>query len=89
MIPKKASRTMTATSTTPESITVLRSDTLLSKEVFIGEDGVPAVGKVKMGFLFDVTERTVAGDRTRVTLGLLVLSALSFGFAEYLRNGNA
>ncbi|NBR89800.1 MAG: acyltransferase, partial [Rhodobacteraceae bacterium] len=59
------------------------------KDEFIGEDGVPAVGKVKMGFLFDVTERTVKGDRMRVTLGLLVLSALSFGFAEYLRNGNA
>jgi len=54
---------MTATSTPPESITVLRSDTLLSKKVFVGEDGVPVVGKVKMGFLFDVTERTVANLR--------------------------
>jgi len=57
----KAARTMTATSTPTDSITILRSDTPLAKEVVIGEYGLPVVGRVKMGFLFDVTERTVAG----------------------------
>ena len=33
----------------------------MAKEVVIGEDGHPGVGKVKMSFLFDVTERPVAG----------------------------
>ena len=50
---------MTATSTPTDNITILRSDTPLAKEVFIGEDGLPVVGEVKMGFLFDVTERPV------------------------------
>ena len=52
---------MTATSTPTDSITILRSDTPLAKPIAIGEDGVPVVGRVKMGFLFDVKERTVAG----------------------------
>jgi hypothetical protein len=51
---------MTATSTPIDNITILRSDTPLAKEVVTGEDGLPVVGKVTMGFLFDVTERTVA-----------------------------
>ena len=51
---------MTATSTPTDTITLLRSDTPMAKEVVIGEDGLPGVGKVKMGFLFDVTERSVA-----------------------------
>ena len=33
----------------------------MAKGVVIGEDGVPVIGKVKMGFLFDVMERPVAG----------------------------
>ena len=52
---------MTATSTPIDNITILRSDTPLAKEVVTGEDGLPVVGKVTMGFLFDVTERSVAG----------------------------
>ena len=42
-----------------DTITLLRSNTPMAKEVVIGEDGLPGVGKVKMGFLFDVTERSV------------------------------
>lgn len=42
-------------------ITTLRSDKPVAKVVFLGEDGLPVVVTVKMGFLFDVTERTVAG----------------------------
>ena len=52
---------MTATSTPTDTITILRSDKPLAKEVVIGEDGLPVVGRVKMGFLFDVTERSVTG----------------------------
>jgi hypothetical protein len=44
-----------------DTITLLRSDKPMAKEVVIGEDGLPGVGKVKMSFLFDVTERSVAG----------------------------
>ena len=51
---------MSATSTPTDSITVLRSDKPMAKEVVIGGDGVPVVGRAKMGFLFDVSERSVA-----------------------------
>jgi hypothetical protein len=44
-----------------DTVTILRSDKPMAKGVVIGEDGVPVVGKVKMGFLFDVAERSVAG----------------------------
>ena len=44
-----------------DTITLLRSNTPMAKEVVIGEDGLPGVGKVKMSLLFDVTERSVAG----------------------------
>ena len=52
---------MSATSNPTDSITILRSDKPMAKEVVVGADGLPVVGKVKMGFLFDVTERSVAG----------------------------
>jgi hypothetical protein len=44
-----------------ESVTILRSDKPMAKAVVVGDDGLPIVGKVKMGFLFDVAERSVAG----------------------------
>ena len=46
-----------------DTITLLRSDKPMAKEVVIGEDGLAVVGKVKMGFLFDVTERPVGSLR--------------------------
>ena len=52
---------MTATSTPTDRITILRSDKPFAKEVVIGVGGLAIVGKVTMGFLFDVTERPVAG----------------------------
>ena len=51
---------MSATSNPTYSITILRSDKPMAKEVVVGADGLAIVGKVTMGFLFDVTERTVA-----------------------------
>ena len=48
--------------TTPtDTFTILQSDTPMAKDVFLGSNGLPVVGKVTMGFLFDVTERSVAG----------------------------
>jgi hypothetical protein len=44
-----------------DTLTTLQSDKPMAKEVVIGEDGVPIVGRVKMGFLFDVTERSLSG----------------------------
>ena len=52
---------MSATSNPTDSITILRSDKPMAKEVVVGADGLAIVGKVTMGFLFDVTERSVAG----------------------------
>lgn len=52
---------MTTTSTPTETITLLRSDKPLAKEAVLGNDGIPVVGRVKIGFLFDVTEWPVAG----------------------------
>ena len=52
---------MTAAIIPTDTITLLRSDTPMAKEVVIDEDGLAIVGRVKMGFLFDVTERSVAG----------------------------
>ena len=52
---------MTVTSTPADWISILRSDKPMAKEVVIGADGVPVVGRVKMRFLFDITERSVAG----------------------------
>ena len=51
---------MTITNPT-DTVTILRSEKPMAKEVVIGEDGVPVVGRVKMGFLFDVAERSVTG----------------------------
>lgn len=44
-----------------DTITILRSDKPLAKEVVLGNDGLPVIGRAKMGFLFDVAERSVAG----------------------------
>ena len=46
---------MTAAIIPTDTITLLRSDTPMAKEVVIDEDGLAIVGRVKMGFLFDVT----------------------------------
>ena len=51
---------MTATSTPTDRITILRSDKPFAKEVVIGVGGLAIVGRVKMGFLFDVSERSIA-----------------------------
>ena len=44
-----------------DTLTTLQSDKPMAKAVVIGEDGVPVVGRAKMGFLFDVTERSLSG----------------------------
>ena len=49
------------TSKPTDTVTILRSDTPMAKEIGIGKDSLPVVGRVKMGFLFGVTERSVAG----------------------------
>lgn len=49
------------TSNPTDTVTILRSDKPMAKEVLIGDDGLPVVGEVKMGFLFDVTELSVSG----------------------------
>jgi hypothetical protein len=59
MLRTKSALSMLITNPT-DTVTILRSDKPMAKGVVIGEDGLPGVGKVRMGFLFDVTERTVA-----------------------------
>lgn len=57
----KADFSVTTTSRPTDTIALLRSDKPMAKEVFIGADGLAVDGKVKMGFLFDITERSVVG----------------------------
>lgn len=47
---------MTNTTTLTDTITLLLSEKPIVKGVFIGGDGDPKVGKVKMGLLFDVSD---------------------------------
>jgi hypothetical protein len=49
------------TSNLTDTVTILQSAKPMAKAVVIGEDGVPVVGRAKMEFLFDVTERSLSG----------------------------